>query len=56
MGGEFGKCSLFLTDEKDSNYLVNGSKKKVTNYYCSTARSSTLLCGKEGKFYEEKIQ
>jgi len=52
LGSQYGKCSLFTTDEIDNYFLVNGMKKKVTNYYCSSAR--IYPCKKEGNFYQEK--
>jgi hypothetical protein len=53
---EFGKCTNFLYYNDNDNYLVNG---KINNnldqyHYCSTARKFENMCGKEGKFYEEK--
>jgi len=55
IGSEFGKCSRFIVEKKDSQFLVNGVKKIVIEkHYCSTARMSDILCGEEGKFYEEK--
>jgi hypothetical protein len=53
---EFGKCTKFLYTDENCNYLVNG--KPIHNFdhlhYCSTARKFENMCGKEGKFYEEK--
>jgi hypothetical protein len=53
---EFGKCSLFTTENEDTNYLVNGNKNNndVEYHYCSTARKFHHMCGKEGKFFEKK--
>jgi len=53
IGTEYGKCSRFDVEKEDTDFLVNGKKKiLIENYYCSTARMSDRLCGKEGKFYE----
>ncbi len=53
---EFGKCTLFPVEIYDDSYLVNGKvKNDLAHYhYCSTSRSIDRMCGKEGKFYEEK--
>jgi len=48
----FGKCSLFPKEEKrDINYYVTGIEKNIEFHYCSIARSSDNMCGKEGKKY-----
>lgn len=54
--GEFGKCSLYPQDHIDNRFLVTGNEKYVTKdyYYCNTARNVKSMCGKEGKYYEEK--
>ena len=59
-GSEYAKCSAFpiIEIEKDNaDYLVNGYRKnsKTEYTYCSLARNSERLCGKEGKFYEKKV-
>ncbi len=56
---KFGKCSLFLKDEHDDYFLVNGKNnieyyQYSGYYYCSTSRKYDNMCGNEGKFYEEK--
>jgi hypothetical protein len=53
---EYGKCLLFLRKKDNDNFLVNGKKydDKPNYYYCSTARTNDDLCGKEGKFYQDK--
>jgi hypothetical protein len=52
---KFGTCALFPIVVKDDYYLVNGVKsRKVTDYYCSTARGSDRMCGEEGKHFERK--
>ena len=45
----FGKCALFSYKEEDD--LVTGTVQETQNRYCSTARSSDRLCGKNGKYY-----
>jgi hypothetical protein len=53
---EFGKCSLFLRENDNDYYLVNGVNNNNKEYhYCSTSRKYDDMCGKEGKFYEKKI-
>ena len=49
---KFGHCSRFPFQQTD-NYLVDGYKDEspINYYYCSTARSSDHMCGKEGKYY-----
>jgi hypothetical protein len=52
---EFGKCALFPKKEEDSSFFVNGNTNdKIEYYFCSTARTSDHMCGKEGKYYEKK--
>ncbi len=54
---EFGKCSLFVKENDDTNnYLVNGipNKNTIDYYYCSVSRKYEHMCGKEGKYYERK--
>ena len=51
---EYGKCSLFPTDESTVSFLVTGYKSIDNYYYCLTARKSERLCGKEGINYEKK--
>lgn len=47
---KYGSCSRFPFQQ--SYYLVDGYNESPTNYYyCSTARSSENMCGKEGKYY-----
>jgi hypothetical protein len=52
---KYGHCSFFPNEPTD-NYLVDGYKDEspTSYYYCSTARSSDRMCGKEGKYYERK--
>ena len=49
IGNEFGKCALFV--RPTDKYLVDGI---TDHYYCAIARQSENMCGKEGKFYEDK--
>jgi len=54
-GSEFSKCSLFVREQDNDNFLVNGIKNNNIEYhYCSIARNSENKCGKEGKYYEKK--
>ena len=50
----FGKCKLFTRETNINDYLVDGSKPEFENYYCSTARSSDDMCGKDGLLFEKK--
>ena len=52
MPNKFGKCSLFLKEQEDDDFLVNGIRN-IEYYYCSTARNYDSMCGKEGTLYEE---
>jgi hypothetical protein len=53
---KFGKCSLFLKEENQHIYLVNGISEyqNIEYYYCATARNSEDMCGKEGKMHKRK--
>jgi hypothetical protein len=54
ISSEFGKCELFLKEKNTDYFLVNGKKdNNIEHHYCSTARYSDRMCGKEGKFYEK---
>ena len=54
-GNQFGKCSLFLKENENDYFLVNGiNNNKKEYYYCSTSRKSKHMCGEEGKFYNKK--
>lgn len=60
-GTSFGKCSLFpinKDNEYNTKYLVNGIKpvKNMDYSYCSTSRKYDDMCGKDGKFYEKKME
>ena len=52
---KFGKCTKFPQNTIDYT-LVDGISvnKKQEYYYCSTAREMESMCGKEGKFYQNK--
>ena len=52
---EFGKCLLFPRKIEDDDYYVTGkiTKIKPDYYYCTTARTQTNMCDKQGKFYEK---
>ena len=53
---QFGKCSLFQKESYSINYLVDGKRTIPKNeyYYCSTARGSDDMCGKDGLLFEKK--
>ena len=51
----FAKCKKFLMIDNNVDHLIDGKKEETENmYYCSTARSSSRLCGEEGAGYEPK--
>jgi hypothetical protein len=52
----YAKCKKFPIIDNNVDYLIDGKKTKKTEniYHCSTARSSTTMCGEEGKYYEFK--
>jgi len=52
---KFGKCAKFPQNALDYA-LVDGIsvKTKQEYYYCATARMSESMCGREGKFYQNK--
>jgi hypothetical protein len=52
--GKYGRCLLFPTKEHAVNFLVNGVIDKDEYYFCSTSRSSSDMCGIEGKMYENE--
>lgn len=47
----YGQCSLF--PKFNNHFLVNGVGKNEY-YYCSTARHTEDMCGKEGKLYKKR--
>ena len=52
----YAQCKKFLIIDKNVNHLIDGKRKEDTKnmYYCSTARSSSILCGEDGTGYEAK--
>jgi len=52
----FAQCSKFLIIDTNVDYLIDGKRReeKKNMYYCSTARSSSYMCGEEGAGYEPK--
>jgi len=48
---EFAKCALFFRE--DMTFLVGGHVTKE-HRYCSTARMTENMCGKEGKMFTRK--
>ena len=57
---EFGRCKLYVKEQDNiANYLVTGAYQNIENddyYYCSTARGSDRMCGKQGKDYKQKYE
>jgi hypothetical protein len=54
---KFGRCKLFpkkIDNNKEIDYLVSG-KKKYEYRFCNFVREEEDSCGKEGKYYSEKI-
>ena len=53
---KFGQCSMFPIEPESEYYLVNGKPDNDDNIYlyCSISRKFEHMCGKEGKYYEEK--
>jgi hypothetical protein len=47
---------MFPTESEPEYYLVNGKpdNNNIEYHYCSTSRKFEHMCGKEGKYYEEK--
>ena len=56
-GNEYGKCimfPMFPTGTSNPKFLVTGNPVTIDNYYyCSTARSSSDLCGELAKKYKK---
>ena len=48
----FGKCALFPNINGD--HLVIGVKNNEGYYRCSTARTTEVMCGEEGKYFVKK--
>ena len=57
-GIQFGKCAQFPHIIEDNSYLITGTSiyQEIDYHYCSTARSTETMCGKEGKIYKRKYQ
>ena len=54
---KYGKCSLFIEEEENDSFLVNGIDNNNIKYqYCSIARKYEDMCGKKGKFYKKNIR
>ena len=55
----FGKCTYFINQNNNDKkyYLVDGTieKNNIEYEYCSIARNSDTMCGKEGKHYTHCI-
>ena len=56
---KFGKCALFPKKEylyTNRYYLVDRSKPaaKPDYYFCAVARECEIMCGTEGKLFQEK--
>ena len=51
---KYAKCSSFPRKDINPSFLVNGIIDKDEYYYCSSSRTSSDLCGIEGKMYEKK--
>ena len=56
ISNEFGECSLFVKEQSNDHFLVNGINNNDDKeyYHCSTARKWEDMCGREGKLYEKK--
>jgi hypothetical protein len=52
---EFGKCTLFPKGNYDTFFVNGKNNNNKEYYYCYTSREFDDMCGKEGKFYEKKI-
>lgn len=59
-GDEYGRCKMYLKEQDNiAEYLVTGAYKNIEKddyYYCSTARGSEQMCGKQGKNYKKKYE
>lgn len=51
---KYGRCSLFPTKENTINFLVSGVEDYNYYNYCTVARTTDDMCGKEGKKYKKK--
>lgn len=50
----FAKCKKFMRVDYNVEHLISGKKENQDMYYCSTARTSIILCGEDGTGYEAK--
>ena len=48
----YAKCAMF-PNHNSSSYLVTGKNIYDSYYFCSTARSSDLMCGSDAKKYKK---
>lgn len=57
-GGDdrFAKCSLYPIIKEDNSYLVTGidRQENVDYNYCTIARNSEKMCGKDGNMHKRK--
>ena len=51
---KYGKCSMFSLG--DSKFLFSGNNNDRDFYYCSSARGSNNLCGKNATKYVKKYK
>ena len=51
---EYAKCALFPIE--DGKFLVTGKITSENYYYCSTARISSSMCGKNATKYKRKYK
>ena len=49
----YSKCANFPTEIATKHYMVTGVKHHDDFYYCTTARTSTYMCGEKANYYEE---
>ena len=61
LDNKFGKCVLFPKRNEvynDNDYFlvtrIQTKNKNIEYHFCSTSRHVDNMCGKEGKFYEQK--
>ena len=53
---KYGQCTLFVIEEQDDYFLVDGNTNdnNIKYHYCRIARKFDNMCGEEGKFFEKK--
>ena len=60
LGNQYGRCDLFTKSDNINadDFLVNGVKylNTVEYRFCSIARQNDEYCGKDAKFFEERIR